>query len=131
MVARMNEQSQESTDASILIVDDTPSNLMALAAVLQPLGVRVVEASSGAEAIARAEREQFALVLLDVQMPGLDGFDVAKHLRQTEMARETPIIFLTAIHRDESYARKGYEIGGADYLMKPFDADILRARARS
>ena len=117
---------------SVLIVDDTPANLLALHAVLDSMGVRIVEAS-GAEAIAveLAEREQFALILLDVQMPVIDGFEVAKRLRQTENGRETPIIFLTAIHRDESYSRRGYEIGGADYLLKPFDPDMLRARVRS
>jgi signal transduction histidine kinase/DNA-binding response OmpR family regulator len=124
-------QQEQAHDASILIVDDVPSNLMALGALLQPLGVRIVEAASGAEAIALAAREQFALVLLDVQMPGIDGFEVAKRLRQSDASRETPIIFLTAIHRDEEYARKGYELGGADYLMKPIDADVLRARARA
>jgi signal transduction histidine kinase/DNA-binding NarL/FixJ family response regulator len=128
--ARVNEQEQPA-EASILIVDDTPANLLALKAVLDPLGVRLVEAASGAEAIALAEKEQFALVLLDVQMPVIDGFEVAKRLRQTEASRETPIIFLTAIHRDEHYARVGYQIGGADYLLKPFDPDILRARARA
>ena len=126
----MSEQDR-SPEAAILIVDDRPANLLALTAVLSPLGARLVEASSGAEAIALAQKEQFALVLLDVQMPGIDGFEVAKRLRQVEISRETPIIFLTAIHRDESYARQGYELGGADYLMKPFDPDILRARARS
>ena len=126
----MSEQ-ERPPEASILIVDDRPANLLALTAVLRPLGARLVEASSGAEAIALAQREQFALVLLDVQMPGIDGFEVAKRLREVEISRETPIIFLTAIHRDESYARHGYELGGADYLLKPFDPDILRARARS
>jgi signal transduction histidine kinase/DNA-binding response OmpR family regulator len=124
-------EQEQSPEPSILLVDDTPANLLALRAVLKPLGVRLVEASSGAEAIALAEKEQFALVLLDVQMPVIDGFEVAKHLRQTEIARETPIIFLTAIHRDERYARIGYEVGGADYLLKPLDPEILRARARS
>ena len=122
---------EQAAEASILVVDDTPANLLALKAVLDPLGVRLVEAASGAEAIALAEKEQFALVLLDVQMPVIDGFEVAKRLRQTEASRETPIIFLTAIHRDERYARIGYQIGGADYLLKPFDPDILRARARA
>jgi signal transduction histidine kinase/CheY-like chemotaxis protein len=117
--------------ASVLIVDDTPANLLALRAVLEPLGVGIVEAASGADAIAIADSAQFALILLDVQMPAMDGFETAKRLRRMESARETPIIFLTAIHRDERYARLGYEIGGADYLLKPFDPDVLRARVRS
>jgi signal transduction histidine kinase/CheY-like chemotaxis protein len=125
----MNEKT--GSKANVLIVDDTPANLLALRAVLAPLDVTVVEAASGPEAIARAESAQFALILLDVQMPAMDGFETAKRLRQSEPTRETPIIFLTAIQRDERYARVGYEIGGADYLMKPFDPDVLRARVRS
>ncbi len=117
--------------AGVLIVDDTPANLLALDAVLEPVGVRVVEARSGAEAVALATAEQFAVILLDVQMPGMDGFETAKRIRATESSRETPIIFLTAIHRDERYERMGYEIGGADYMMKPFDPGVLRARVRS
>jgi signal transduction histidine kinase/CheY-like chemotaxis protein len=128
--AQASDQEQ-GAEASVLVVDDVPANLLALKAVLDPLGVRLVEASSGAQAIALAEKEQFALILLDVQMPVIDGFEVAKRLRQTESARETPIIFLTAIHRDEGYARTGYRIGGADYLLKPLDPDILRARTRA
>jgi signal transduction histidine kinase len=117
--------------ASVLVVDDTPANLVALGAVLQPLGVRVVEARSGPEAIERVSREPFACVLLDVQMPGMDGFEVARRLRQMEAGAELPILFLTAIHRDEEYARKGYASGAADYITKPFDPDVLRARVRA
>jgi signal transduction histidine kinase/CheY-like chemotaxis protein len=120
-----------SPGANVLIVDDTPANLLALRAVLEPLGIGIVEASSGPEALALAEGAQFALILLDVQMPGMDGFETAKRLRLAESTRGTPIIFLTAIHRDERYARMGYQIGGADYLLKPFDPDVLRARVRS
>jgi signal transduction histidine kinase/DNA-binding response OmpR family regulator len=121
----------EASAASVLLVDDTPANLLALEAVLEPLGVRLVSASSGREAVARVATEPFALVLLDVQMPEMDGFDVARQLRAMEYGRETPIIFLTAIHRDDTFARRGYSIGGADYITKPFDPDILRARVRA
>jgi signal transduction histidine kinase len=117
--------------ASVLIVDDTPANLVALGAVLQPLGVRIVEARSGLEAIDRVSRESFACVLLDVQMPGMDGFEVARRLRVIEAGAEVPILFLTAIHRDEEYARKGYASGAADYITKPFDPDVLRARVKA
>jgi signal transduction histidine kinase len=117
--------------ASVLVVDDTPANLVALGAVLGPLGVRIVEAHSGAEAIERASEEAFAVALLDVQMPGMDGFEVARRLRETATGVELPIIFLTAIHRDETYARKGYASGGADYITKPYDADVLRARVKA
>ncbi len=126
----MGEQEQFSGGA-VLIVDDVPANLLALEAVLNPLGVKTVRAQSGAEAIARATERQFALILLDVQMPEMDGFEVARRLRRTTGGRETPIIFLTAIHREARYARTGYEVGGADYLLKPFDPDVLRARVRS
>ena len=120
-----------SAEASVLIVDDRRANLLALRAVLRPLGVRIVEARSGEDAVARAESEPFALVLLDVQMPGMDGFETAKRLRLSASSRETPIIFLTGVHREERYVRMAYEIGGADYLVKPCDPDVLRARVRS
>src|SRR5580658_8076268 len=116
---------------NVLVVDDTPANLVALGAVLQPLGVRVVEAHSGAEAIARASEESFAVALIDVQMPEMDGFEVARRIRETATGVELPIIFLTAIHRDEEYARKGYASGAADYITKPYDPDVLRARVKA
>jgi signal transduction histidine kinase len=117
--------------ASVLVVDDAPANLVALGAVLQPLEVRVVEAHSGAEAVECVARESFAVILLDVQMPEMDGFEVARRLRATANGEELPIIFLTAIHRDEEYARRGYASGGADYVTKPFDPDVLRARVKA
>jgi signal transduction histidine kinase len=117
--------------ASVLIVDDTAANRLSLAAVLAPLGVRIVEARSGAEAIERASSEAFAVALLDVQMPGMDGFEVAKRLRETSAGVELPIVFLTAIHRDELYARRGYAVGAADYITKPFDPDVLKARVKA
>ncbi|HEX5659786.1 MAG TPA: response regulator [Polyangiales bacterium] len=117
--------------SSVLIVDDVPSNLMALSAVLGPLGVRVVQAQSGPEALARVREEAFAVVLLDVQMPEMDGFEVATRIRATDNGRELPIIFLTALHRDEAFVRRGYAVGAADYLTKPFDAEVLRARVRA
>ena len=116
---------------SVLLVDDTPANLFALSAVLKPLGARLVEARSGAEAVELVAKEQFAVVLLDVQMPEMDGFEAAKAMRGTEHGRELPIIFLTAIHRDESFVKQGYATGAADYITKPFDADIVRARVKA
>ena len=115
----------------VLLVDDSPANLIALGAVLKPLGVELVEARSGPEALEKAAVGSFAVVLLDVQMPEMDGFEVASRIRATETGRDVPIIFLTAIHRDEVYARRGYESGAADYITKPYDADILRARVRA
>jgi signal transduction histidine kinase len=122
----------EAGAASVLLVDDTPANLVALRAVLDPLGIRIVEAHSGPEAVERvAGGESFAVVLLDVQMPGMDGFEVARRIRDTTAGVELPIIFLTAIHRDEEYARKGYATGAADYLTKPLDPDVVRARVKA
>jgi signal transduction histidine kinase len=119
------------TRPSVLVVDDKPANLVALSAVLQPLDVRIVEARSGAEAIERVAAEPFAVVLLDVQMPEMDGFEVARRVRASAAGEEVPIIFLTAIHRDEEYARKGYATGAADYITKPFEPDVLRARVKA
>jgi signal transduction histidine kinase len=124
-------QTAEGDRASVLVVDDTPANLVAVGAVLGPLGVRVVEARSGPEALEHLSREPFAVVLLDVQMPTMDGFEVARRLRETPMGAEVPIIFLTAIHRDEQYARKGYASGAADYITKPYEPEVLRARVRA
>jgi signal transduction histidine kinase/DNA-binding response OmpR family regulator len=117
--------------SSVLLVDDTPANLFALSAVLKPLGARLVEARSGAEALELIERESFAVVLLDVQMPEMDGFETAAKIRTLDHGRELPIVFLTAIHRDETFAKRGYASGAADYITKPFDADIVRARVKA
>ena len=116
---------------SVLLVDDVPANLIALSAVLKPIGVRIVEAASGAEALGHVEKEEFAVVLLDVQMPGMDGFEVAERMRRLATGKEMPIIFLTAIHRDDAFVRRGYQRGAADYITKPFDADVVRARVRA
>jgi signal transduction histidine kinase len=128
---RIEANAVDTEPVNVLVVDDTPANLVALSAVLQPLGVRTVEARSGVEAIARASEQPFAVALLDVQMPEMDGFEVAGRLRATASSVELPIIFLTAIHLDEKYARKGYASGAADYITKPFDPDVLRARVKA
>ncbi len=125
------ETSQMKAPVNILLVDDTPANLFALSAVLKPLGARIVEASSGKEAIEHVARESFAVVLLDVQMPEIDGFETAAKIRTLDNGRELPIIFLTAIHRDDRFVKKGYAVGAADYITKPFDAEIVRARVRA
>jgi len=116
---------------SVLIVDDVAANRVALAAVLKPLQVNVVEASSGAEAVQQVRCQAFAVVLLDVQMPEMDGFETARQLHALPNGREVPIVFVTAIHGDEAYAKRGYESGGADYITKPFDIDVVRARVRA
>lgn len=118
----------EQDQASILLVDDRPANLMALEEILRPLGQRLVRAESGAQALWRLLEEEFALILLDVQMPGLDGFQVASMLRERPSTRHVPIIFLTALSRDASHVFQGYEYGAVDYMVKPFDSEILRAK---
>jgi signal transduction histidine kinase/DNA-binding NarL/FixJ family response regulator len=114
--------------SNILLVDDQPANLLALSAVLEPLGQRLVKAASGQEALAHLQREEFALVLLDVRMPGLDGFETARLIRQRGFSRPPPIFFITASHGDEAHVRQGYAQGAADYILKPFDPDILRTK---
>jgi signal transduction histidine kinase len=114
--------------ASILLVDDRQANLTTLHAILEPLGERLVCAQSGTEALRQLLTRDFALVLLDVQMPGIDGFQVATLIRQRPVTAHLPIIFLTAVSREASQIFEGYEHGAVDYLVKPFDPYILRAK---
>ena len=114
--------------AKILLVDDQPKNLLALSAMLEPLGQEVVQASSGKEALRYLLRDEFALVLLDVQMPVLDGYEVAELIRARERSRAVPIIFLTAIHRDQGLVARAYTVGAVDYILKPIDPEILRSK---
>jgi PAS domain S-box-containing protein len=116
----------EPLTTSVLLVDDHPSNLLALEAILEPLGQRLVRASSGQEALRHLLREDFAVILLDVQMPGIDGFETARLVRQRQRSRYTPIIFLTAHSREEADLIHGYEHGASDYVVKPFNPDVLR-----
>jgi PAS domain S-box-containing protein len=114
--------------ASILVVDDHPANLVALEAVLEPLGHELVRCSSGEEALRYVLTRDFALILLDVQMPGLDGFKTAQLIKNRQKSRDIPIIFITALSRDSSHVFRGYSHGAVDYLLKPFDPDILRSK---
>jgi signal transduction histidine kinase len=114
--------------ACILLVDDRPANLTALCAILEPLGAQLVCAQSGTEALRQLLTREFALVLLDVQMPGIDGFQVATLIRQRPATAHLPIIFLTAVSREPAQIFEGYEHGAVDYLVKPFDPIILRAK---
>ena len=115
----------------VLLVDDTPANLLALTAVLDSLDVRLITARSGAEALEQVQREAFAVALIDVQMPEMDGFELTRRLRGLEFGRELPVLFVTAIHGDEEYVRKGYASGGADYITKPYDPQVIRARVKA
>src|SRR5215813_885036 len=113
---------------SVLLVDDNPDNLLALSAVLERLPIRLVEASSGARALALAESEEFAAIILDVQMPVLDGFQTARMLRTRSGGERTPIIFLTANSHDPGASLRGYAEGAVDFLVKPFDPAVLRSK---
>jgi PAS domain S-box-containing protein len=112
----------------ILMVDDNRANLVALEAVLEPLGHELVSCSSGEEALRLLLTGDFALILLDVQMPGLDGFRTAQLIKERPRTREVPIIFITALSRDSAHVFRGYSHGAVDYLLKPFDPDILRSK---
>jgi len=114
--------------ARILCVDDRRTNLLALRAAFALPDYEVVDAESGAEALALTEKFDFAVILLDVQMPVMDGFQTAKLIRQTARSKNTPIIFLTANYPNEQHALLGYEAGAVDYLFKPFNIEVLRAK---
>ena len=114
--------------ASILLVDDRPENLLALEETLAPLGHPLTSAADGADALRLLLNGDFAVILLDVQMPGIDGFELADLIRARERSRRTPIIFLTAGSSHHQQIVRGYEAGGVDYLLKPYDPDVLRAK---
>ncbi|HWL88493.1 MAG TPA: response regulator [Polyangiaceae bacterium] len=115
---------------AVLLVDDQPKNLLALEAILEPLGTEMVMAHSGPEALKHLLTRDFAVILLDVQMPTMDGFETAMLIKERERSRHIPIIFLTAISKDEAFVFKGYTVGAVDYMFKPFDPDILRSKVQ-
>jgi PAS domain S-box-containing protein len=114
--------------ANVLLVDDRPQNLVALEAILEPLGQNLVRAGSGEQALRRLLEHEFAVILLDVQMPGMDGFETAATIKQRRRTRDVPIIFLTAISKEERHVFQGYEVGAVDYVFKPFDPVVLRSK---
>ena len=111
--------------ARILLVDDRPENLLALEAVLSTLDQELVTASSGEEALRALLKDEFALILLDAQMPGMDGFETAAQIKGRTRTKDVPIIFLTAVDTDQRNAYRGYAAGGADYITKPVDVSVL------
>ncbi|MDP8923691.1 MAG: PAS domain S-box protein [Chloroflexota bacterium] len=113
---------------NILLVDDEPKNLTALTAVLEGEDRRLVFAYSGEEALRHLLHTDFAVILLDVHMPGIDGFETAELIRNREKTRDTPIIFLTAASRGETFVTRGYSLGAVDYIVKPFDPEALRSK---
>jgi signal transduction histidine kinase len=114
--------------ASVLIVDDNPENLFALEQVLAPLGLRILKAASGNEALARLLESEVVCILMDVQMPDMDGFEAASLIRSSEELQFVPIIFVTGHSGTHQEIFKGYEIGAVDYLLKPLDAHIVRSK---
>ncbi|MBN1209820.1 MAG: GAF domain-containing protein [Myxococcaceae bacterium] len=116
------------TEPSVLLVDDNPANLIALEAILVPLQVRLIKASSGEQALRLLLSEEFAVILLDVQMVGLDGYETAALIKQRERTRNIPIIFLTAYGSNEADVKAGYAHGAVDYLQKPYSPDVLRSK---
>jgi CheY-like chemotaxis protein len=114
--------------AKVLIVDDRRENLVALEAILQGLPVEPVSVSSGEEALKQLLEDDFAVILLDAQMPGMDGFEAATHIKARKRTQHLPIIFLTAADRDAHLAFRGYAAGAVDYITKPFDPWVLRAK---
>src|SRR5438309_453150 len=113
---------------NILLVDDTPQNLLALETVLAGSQRNLVAAASGDEALRCLLRDDFAVILLDVYMPGLDGLDTAALIRQRERSRDTPIIFVTAAGKNEDLVTRGYSLGAVDYIVKPIEPHILRSK---
>jgi signal transduction histidine kinase len=113
---------------NILLVDDRQENLLALEAILEPLGQNLVRATSGPAALKCVLAHEFATILLDVQMPGMNGFEVAEIIKSRERSRTIPIIFLSAINKEEAYVFKGYSMGAVDYVFKPFNPDVLRMK---
>jgi two-component system sensor histidine kinase/response regulator len=113
---------------NILLVDDQPANLIALEAMLQGLGQNLIKADSGREALKWCLTHEFAVVLLDVKMPEMDGFETAELIRQRDKSRHTPILFLTAGDNTQTQAVRGYAVGAVDYLVKPVVPEFVRSK---
>jgi signal transduction histidine kinase len=123
------ERFQASYGRDILVVDDHQTNLIAIEAALSPLGRKLILAHSGIEALGRLLEQDFALIILDVAMPGMDGFETARLVRSRERNRGTPIIFITGLSWENDAVLRGYELGAFDFLMKPIRPEVLRAKA--
>jgi serine phosphatase RsbU (regulator of sigma subunit) len=113
---------------NILIVDDQPGNLLALEAVLERPEYRLVRADSGEQALNAVREEEFAVILLDVSMPGMDGFETAARIRGGHRSQYVPIVFITAIGMSETHVARGYSVGAVDYIFKPLVPDVLRSK---
>jgi response regulator RpfG family c-di-GMP phosphodiesterase len=115
-------------EQKILLVDDEPANLVSLEAILEGDERVLLKAESGPEALKMLLNEDVSLVLLDVQMPEMDGFEVAELMRSRKNTQNIPIIFVTAISKEDQYVFKGYQVGAVDYLFKPLDPTILKSK---
>lgn len=115
---------------NVLLVDDRPENLLALEAILNSPSYNLVQANSGTEALRCVLNQDFAVILLDVQMPGMDGFETATLIRSRDRSRSTPIIFITAFSSNDTHVFKGYSLGAVDYLFKPLKAEILTSKVQ-
>lgn len=113
---------------SLLIVDDNPDNLLLLESMLEEFDVNIISAQSGREALELAEKQEFALILLDVMMPDMDGYETAINLKQIAKTRHVPIIFLTALAQSKKEEEKGYQVGAVDFLLKPIEPFILESK---
>lgn len=123
-----NHSHHKKTIPKILIVDDQEKNLIALKKVLTNLKVKILTATSGNEALKLVLRHEFAVILLDVQMPVMDGFEVVRLLKLNDATKIIPIIFITALDREEKKVFKGYRLGAVDYVFKPIEPTILRGK---
>jgi signal transduction histidine kinase len=142
VVSARGDFSQEQTDpltrfpaepppddrVNILLVDDQPANLVALEAMLQGLGQNLIKAESGREALKWLLTHEFAVILLDVKMPEMDGFEIATLIRERDKSRHTPILFLTAADKSQDHAVQGYAVGAVDYLVKPVVPEFVRSK---
>ena len=125
----MHESTSPASAVDILLVDDREDGLVTLEALLHERGnYNLVKVRSGREAIGTLEKYDFAMILLDVQMPGMDGFETAEEIRKHPLFRSIPILFVTAIDKDDRYVYRGYEAGAVDYIFKPFDPVILLSK---
>src|SRR3954453_9171959 len=124
----VNLYSVASEKVNMLMVDDHPENLLVLEAVLSSPNYHLVTANSGKEALKCLLKQEFAVILLDVQMPVLNGFETAKLIRAREKTKHTPIIFITAISQDSENVQRGYSVGAIDYIFKPFQPEALKQK---
>lgn len=128
MTGSPNDRAEISTPINILIVDDEPKNLTALEAILDNPEYRLVRAESGEQALLALLADEFALLILDIRMPGMTGVELAKMVKQRKKTANVPIIFLTAYYREDQHVLEGYSTGAVDYLVKPANPTVLRAK---